>query len=239
MRIGSTLLHQPWIVLPVALGVIACGSKQGNATPPPEATAAAAATSQPSVAPTAAPVVSGEPSASPTSRPSSGRPAATVESNSGKICSTFGSSPASVLKLSIKEAKEPAVLEIPEWALPTGVNICWQTGKTATKKPVGPVFQLIVTEAREGEPKPERVDTSGPPFKFRFPMFGKKTLNLAVGDIQVNEETGKETVTWTVYAPTKVEEGLGEVIFEMPSIFTAYVQATTAEPGAEPPPKKK
>jgi hypothetical protein len=241
MRIGTTLLRQPWLVLPIVLGVLGCGSKPAPVTPPPSDTAgpAAAPTTAPSAAASGAPAVSGEPSASPSSRPSSGRPAVTQESSSGKICSTFGSTPGSVLKLNIKEAKVPAVLEISEWSLPNGYNICWQTGKATPKKPVGPVFQLVVTEAREGEPHPERVDTNGAPFKFRMPLYGKKTVNLAIGDIAVNEETGKETVTWTVYAPTKVEEGLGEAVFELPSIFTAYVVATTAEPGAEPPPASK
>ena len=240
MRIGTTLVHQPWLVLPIALGMLGCGSKPAPVTPPAVDTAAAAApTTAPSSAATAAPAPSGEPSAGPSSRPSSGRPAVTQESSSGKICSTFGSTPGSVLKLNVKEAKVPAVLDLPEWSLPGGYNICWQAGKATPKKPVGPVFQLVVTEAREGEPHPERVQTNGAPFLFRFPLYGKKTVNLAVGDIAVNEETGKETVTWTVYAPTKVEEGLGEAIFEMPTIFTSYVVATTAEPGAEPPPKKK
>jgi hypothetical protein len=238
MTMGSTLLALPWLAVPLCAAIVGCGSKPSPVVAPPEATATEAAvpTSAPSTEATTAPAAS----AAPSDRPASGRPAVTTETSSGKISSTFGATPASILKLNIKEAKEPAVLEIPEWALPTGYNITWQTAKSAAaKKAVGPVFQIIVQEAREGESRPTRVDSGGPPFKLRFPLFGKKTLNLAVGEIQINEETGKESVTWTVFAPTKVEEGLGEVIFELPSLGFTYLHATTADPGTVPAPEPK
>ena len=68
-------------------------------------------------------------------------------------------------------------------------------------------------------------------------MFDKETINLAVGDIQIDEKTGKEKVTWSVMAPSSVDKGLNEARFQLPGLALAYVNATTAPPTTGEPPK--
>ena len=157
MRIASTLLLHASILVSFALGVGACGSKATPVNPPPEATATAAATTEATAEPTAAPTATGSSAASaaPTAAPSAappkhsggGRPAVLFPGQN-KVSSTFGSTPASILKVSVKELKDPVVLYLPEWALPTGYNITLEAmPKVTGKKPqLGPVFQLVVQE---------------------------------------------------------------------------------------------
>jgi hypothetical protein len=235
----SSLLSLTILALPLAATLGACAAEPAPVTPEPPVVPTAAETAAPTAEPaaTAEPsaeaAASADPGAAPTRKPS-GRPATNFDSATGEIAQTCGSTPATVLRLQIKESPEPMALVVTEWALPTGYNITWKLQPKAPsgqKPQFGPMFQTIVQEA--GEAAPIRVGSEGPPFEFRVPLFGKETLNLAVGEIGTDDK-GKEKVTWTVFAPAKVEKGLGYALFQVPFLGHSYVHATGAAPTSAP-----
>jgi hypothetical protein len=231
MRHLSTLIV-PCFVSFVGLAIAACGGPKPAQPPEGGEPTAAAATAEPaplpSTEPTAAASASADASAAAPVRKPSGRTATIFESSTGHESKTCGSTPPTILKLTLKSSQEPAVLSLPEFALPGGYNVTWKEApKGQAKKPIfGPVFQLAIQEA--GQPDMIRVDTVGVPFEVRMPLWGKDTVNLAYGDIKVDEK-GKEQVTWTVLAPKNVDKGLGNATFELPYLSLAYVHATGAE----------
>ncbi len=168
-----------------------------------------------------------EPVAEPPPR-RSGRPAIQY-GPAKKIETTFGSTPAAMLKLKAKGGV--VTLKIPEFALSTGTNITWKiaTGRAPTKRQlVGSVCELLTTIA--GKLKPSRIDSDGPKFSFRFPTGGRDTVNLAVGVSIGKTKYGREEFEWTVYAPTRVDTGFKEAHFELSYIAPSYIHATTAAP---------
>jgi hypothetical protein len=215
--------------------LLACsGDPPPAVTPPPQPTVAPAPTVDP--APTADPAPTVDPSAEADAGPpkptSSGRPPV-LRSSDTEITDTFGSSPAA--KLEIGE-DEKAVLKIPENALERGYNITFKLdpkGK-ATGVAIGKIYHTMVQVA--GQPDYSKVVTAGEPFQLQMPAGNKKDANLAIGEILVDER-GKEKITWSVIAPTKIDDVSGTAYFDLTFLGDAYIHITTKAPTAPAAPK--
>ncbi len=163
-------------------------------------------------------------------RKSSGRPMVLI-GPSKSISETFGATPGSVLKLAA--AGGNIVLRIPEFALNAGYNIEFKTSGSGVKPkgtPVGSVVSLTIVLG--GKSKPKAVPTGGPDYEIVLPLQGKESLNLAVATVDP-DDTNK--VEWVVYAPKRVDTGLGEAHFALKTLGPImYLHGTLAEPtGAE------
>jgi len=148
-----------------------------------------------------------------------------------EITDTFGSSPAA--KLEIGES-EKAVLKIPENALERGYNITFKLdpkGK-ATGVAIGKIYRTMSQIA--GQPEFSKVVSAGEPFQLQMPAGNKKDANLAIGEILVDER-GKEKITWTVIAPTKIDDVTGTAYFDLTFLADAYIHITTKAPTAPKP----
>ncbi len=228
-----------WWSLVGAFGVAVagCGADQPIAQPPvaPPPTAAPAPEPEPEPEPAAEGGAGGgggaggaaaQPAAEvPDRPPSSGRPMILM-SNPKEISSTFGSTPGAVLRLEV--GKEPVVLKIPEWALPGGHNITWKVNDKPTKNRypvVGKVCHLAIAVA--GNLNASKVETRSGDFELRFPTLNRKTVNLAIGEIDLGDE---RRVTWTVIPPKSVDESFGVAYFYVHYLMPAFFHATTAEP---------
>lgn len=173
---------------------------------------------------------SDEPVAKPAPVVGSGRPAI-IMGPSSEISSTFGSTPASVLKLKAKGGN--FTLKINEGALYTGTNIRFKlAGSGAKQKP--PVNGTIVyLEPTIGDKRfPQQVKSGGATFEFRVPLAGRDDINLAVGTLAIGDEGEVGDITWVVHSPTRVEKGLGEAYFELMEIGPSYLYGTSAPPTA-------
>jgi hypothetical protein len=225
-----------------AAALIACGGGTPNpaapadtglplATPAPAPAPAAPASAAPvetsAAAASAAPAASGAPSAdAPSDKPkrvSSGRPAV-LKQDSAEVTDTFGSSPPA--KITIGDTS-PSVLVIPEFALDRGYNITFKLDKKgkSTGVPVGKIFHVMGQVG--GSPSYTTIVSAGPPFELQMPAGSKKDANLAIGAITQDEKTGRESVTWKVIAPKRIDDAAGIAYFELTELPDAYLHVTT------------
>jgi hypothetical protein len=159
--------------------------------------------------------------------PPSGRPAIMM-GPSKAIKSTFGATPGSILKL--KGDAGNYTLVLPEHALGTGTNIEWAIAAGSAEKKPPVIGQIVYLHSQLGESLiPGPIQSRGAPFTLRWPLMGKDTFNLAIGEIEVLQhgQLGK-VKTWRVIAPARVEKGLDEVHFELTALLPAYLYGTDA-----------
>lgn len=223
-----------------ALVLVACGG--GTPTPAapgegeglplstpsalPVSAPAAPASAAPSAVESAAPAASAAPSADPAAdkpkRVSSGRPSV-LKQDATEITDTFGSSPPA--KLTIGDTA-PAVLVIPEFALERGHNITFKLEPKGKSDglPVGKVFHVMAQVG--GSPNFTTVVSVGPAFQLQMPAGSKKNANLAIGSISQDAKTGRETVSWKVIAPKRIDDATGVAYFELTELPDAYVHVT-------------
>lgn len=224
-----------FVAVGAAAMLLACsGDPPPPVVPPPQPTVAPAPTVDP--APTADPAPTVDPSADADAGPPkptlSGRPPV-LRSSDSEITDTFGSNPAA--KLEIGE-NEKAILKIPENALERGYNITFKIepkGKS-TGVAIGKIYRTMAQVA--GQADYGRVVTAGEPFQLQMPAGNKKDANLAIGEILVDER-GKEKITWTVVAPTKIDDVSGTAYFDLSFLGDAYIHITTKAPTAPAAPK--
>jgi hypothetical protein len=231
--------HLLWI----AAGVGFSCASQAHVEEQPQPTAAAEVAPAPSSAPEpepsaaaiAEPAPAPEPEAAPGKRPApppSGRPAIQIGPQK-KIASTFGSTPASVLKL--KTAAGDFALKLNEYALRTGTNIVFETGAKVMKGKASLVGELAHLTTQVGDSnRLSEVEANAAPFIVVVPS--KKSVNLAIGVMELDDsglETGK-VKEWRVLAPARFDEGLGQVVFELDRIGPSVMHATTSEPTEKP-----
>lgn len=218
--------------------LVACGPEAPPTPPPqpPAPTAAPAPEPEPEPEPAPEPEVgedAGADEPKPTEKPKpSGRPAILV-GPSAKIASTFGATPGSVLKLK-STGKGPITLKLPEFSLATGYNIEFKTLTEKITTPHGPVLGDVARiQVNKGDKlRADAAPTKGDDFELRWPLYGKTSVNLAVGTISTDDqgaEAGK--IAWRVVAPKSVDEGMGEAWFYLSSLGPVmYFHATSAAP---------
>ena len=202
-----------------ALAVVlsGCGGDASPGAQSPEATAAPPAGSQATPQPSAASSGSAAASASASPPKGSGRPVV-LKSDEREISDTFGSTPGA--KLVLGSGRGAVVLHIPEGALREPMVI---TFKVDTKgKSAGGLQGAIyrIEPVIPPSPTPESAESVGPPFEVDIPA--RKTTNLAVG---VEDEHGK--VTWTIVAPTRMDEARGTAHFELPTLPAGWLHTTS------------
>lgn len=221
------------------LCVSSCASQAHVEEPP--ATAVTAVAAAPVVVPTTEPVpepsapVVAAPELAPGKKPappSSGRPAIQFGPQK-KIASTFGSTPASVLKL--KTSAGEVALKLNEFALTTGTNIVFELGVKVPKGKATLIGELMHLTTQVGESRRlSEVMANAAPFLVIVPS--KKSVNLAIGTMEL-DEGGQETMkvtAWRVVAPTRFDEGLGKVFFELDRIGPSVMHATLSDPSEKP-----
>ena len=203
------------------------------AAPQVTAAATAAATAEPVPEPVPEPVATAE--AAPGKKvapPPSGRPAILVGPQK-KILSTFGSTPASVLKL--KTSAGDFTLKLNEYALRTGTNILFEVGAKVQKGKATLLGEMVHITTQVGDSsRLSEVEAYAAPFIVIVPS--KKTVNLAVGTMQL-DDGGQETMKvndWRVVGPTRFDEGLGQVVFELDRIGPSVMHATLSPPSEKP-----
>jgi hypothetical protein len=150
--------------------------------------------------------------------------------NEKELQGAFTTSPGAKLKLGTFE-KGYSVLRIYEGSLPAAHIITFKLdpkGKT-TGVPVGQIYHTIV-QIENSQDLPT-VSSIGRPFELSLPAGNKKDANLAIGEIDA--ASGK--VTWTIIAPTKIDDATSMAYFELPTLGNAYLHVTTKAPTA---PKK-
>ncbi len=204
--------------------------------PAPGPIASAAPSAAPAAAPAPSAAASADPAADKPKRISSGRPAV-LKQDSTEITDTFGSSPPG--KITIGDTN-PSVLVIPEFALDRGHNITFKLdpkGKTHGL-PVGKIFHVMAQVG--GSPNYTTVASVGPAFELQMPAGNKKDANLAIGTITQDEKTARETVSWKVIAPKRIDDATGMAYFELAQLPDAYLHVTTKPVADEkkPAPKK-
>ena len=164
--------------------------------------------------------------------PPSGRPAILVGPQK-KILSTFGSTPASVLKL--KTSAGDFTLKLNEYALRTGTNILFEVGAKVQKGKATLLGEMVHITTQVGDSsRLSEVEAYAAPFIVIVPS--KKTVNLAVGTMQL-DDGGQETMKvndWRVVGPTRFDEGLGQVVFELDRIGPSVMHATLSPPSEKP-----
>lgn len=227
--------------LPLLALLPACPPEHVEDQPQPTASPSSAATARPTAIP--APEPSAEPMPEPKASveaisepkkpppPTSGRPMS-MYGPSKKIASTFGSTPGAILKL--KTAQGDLTLKIGEGSLKGAHNITFEVpGKTRGKPPVlGDTVHLAIQEG--DDTKMSEIDSSGPPFTVIVPS--KKKVNLAVCMLVLNE-AGQETdkvKDCVVYPPLRVDDGLGQVVFELTHLGPSVMYATLGDATVKP-----
>lgn len=229
----------------LAVALTACGG-QAAPTEVPATTAAPVETAAPTVS--AAPVETAEPAVAPSATPSaepvvdagkkappppSGRPAIQM-GPSKKIASTFGATPASVLKL--KTSAGDFVLKLQEYSLRNGANLVFEVGAPRVMRGKANVIGDIVhLTAQVGDStRMSFLDAYSAPFVVTIPS--KKSVNLAIGELEL-DEGGQETTKvkeWRIVAPVRFDAGLSQAVFELDRIGPSVMHATAAEPTAAP-----
>jgi hypothetical protein len=186
---------------------------------------------------------SAEPDPEPKPKPKGGRPLIQY-GPSAKIESTFGATPGAKLAL-----KNGSVFVIPEFALDAGNeeggwNVVFKAaGSGAPKK--GPVLGdiLFFRISLGTNMKARKVHSKGDPFELRVPTGAKDSVNLAVGEVDT-DENGKESGApkWTILAPTRVDKSVsvdaaGAEKEERTAVFAltdigpvTYLYPTSADP---------
>jgi hypothetical protein len=224
--------HSSARALPLlTLVLVACGA---DPVPPPAAPAAtetaaaepAPPSPPPEPPPTATASASAAAAAAPPKRESSGRPSV-VKQDAQEIHDTFGVSPGA--KLELVGDKERAVLKLPEFSLPQATNILFKLdnrGKSGGFQ-IGKIYriQCVIPPGST----PIVVESGGPPFELALPAGNKKNANLAIG---VEDDKGK--VTWTVRAPSRIDDAQNLAYFELTALPAAWVHVTS-----KPAPDKK
>jgi hypothetical protein len=214
------------VALPAIFALIlaACGNEPTASTPPqPTETAAAApappATPEPEPSATASAKASAAPA--PPKAEGSGRPAV-LKSDPSEITDTFGSSPASKLELGDKDL---ATLRLPEGGLHTGTVVTFKIEK-AGKSAGGLLGKVYLIKAVvPPSSNPEQIESNGPPFTLELPVGSKKDASLAIG---VEDDKGK--VKWTILAAKRVDESRNMAIFELTTLPSGWLHATTKPP---------
>lgn len=213
-----------------ASALAACGGKpvepgEPTAEPPPPVTKA-----EP---PAPAPAPSGEPSAA---EPTAAEPASTGRAPSGrpplffpnptKIAEQVGETPAAKFELG---GNEGAYLKVPEYAIRTAVLLTFMIDKKAKrhKGAVGETYRLQAQIPPSADFS--TVESNGPPFELKLPKVGAAS-NLAIGDTKT-DAAGKETTTWKVIAPKKVDDATKAAIFELSGFTNTTLHLTTEAPG--------
>ena len=227
-----------WFLAPllVALGAaaVACAGEPPKVDAPPPPTAepvAPAETAAPDDA--VAPAATAAPEAAPDKPVSSGRPAIQIGPQK-KIQSAFGSTPASVLVL--KTNAGSFTLKLTEFALRGPVNLLVEVGGRGVQAK-GLVGEIVKIETQLADsPRFSAIKSAGPAFEVIVPLAKKKSVNLAVGALELTEDgaLGTKVKEWRVYAPLRVDEGLGEAVFELTELVPGYLHATTAAPTVTP-----
>ena len=159
----------------------------------------------------------------------SGRPAV-LKQDSAEVTDTFGSSPPGTITIG---DKDPGVLVIPEFALDRGHNITFKLDPKGKSygAPVGKIFHVMAQVG--GSPNYTTVASVGPAFQLQFAAGTKKEANLAIGSIAQDEKTARETVTWKVIAPKRIDDATGTAYFELTELPDAYLHVTTRPVGEE------
>lgn len=101
-------------------------------------------------------------------------------------------------------------------------------GKT-TGIPVGKVYRTLVQIENSSETP--KLDTVDKPFEFTFPTAGKKDVNLAIGEVVVDDK-GREKITWTIVAPEKIDESMNVAFFKLPAVGNFFMHMTLKAPTA-------
>lgn len=165
----------------------------------------------------------------PAPRKSAGRPAVLM-GPSESIVSTFGATPASILKLKGKGGS--ITLKLPEFSLRRPANIVWKLLKKRVKTKgtvVGSLVELNMTRA--GKPGMHRFNADEGKFELRWPLGNEPSLNLAIGTAEVGADGRAGAISWQVIAPTNVDTGFKEAYFHVTTLGPMqYYYATRAEP---------
>jgi hypothetical protein len=213
--------------LAALVSAAACSSTQAQTEPTAAPEPTPEVTSEP--VPTAEPTASASaevPPPAPTSTipPPSGRPAVS-RNHPEKITDTFGATPAAKLEL----GTEGAILRIPEWALSDGILITFMIDKKGKKAKggAGNIYRLAAQIPPAEAFK--TVTTKGPKFELTLPNAKVASPNLAVGEPKTDEK-GKETIVWTVVAPTKKDDK--SATFELTEFTNAFLQITSEGPSS-------
>ena len=212
----------------LALILSSCGNEPGpSAAPQPTETPSAAPAPAPAPAPVASATASASASAAaqaPKPSQNSGRPLV-LKSDPSEISDTFGSSPGA--KLELGEGKDMATLRLPEGAMPTtSTVVTFKIDKSAksTGGLIGKVYSLL--NVQPPDQSPQQVAANGPTFQLELPTGGRKEVNLAIG-----VDDGKGKVKWTIVAPKSVDDSRKVAIFELTTLPSGWLHATTKAAG--------
>ncbi len=223
-----TTLGWPALVVVVAA---ACGGEptpppakpEPTTTPPPAPTETGTATPE---APPPEPTATADAGPPPPPPPSQERPPVLMSSET-ELQSIFTTSPGAKLELGDDTGR--AVFRIREGSLPSPHIITFKLdpkGKT-TGVPLGKIYRMIVQiENSASLPKVETIDK---PFELTLPAGNKKDANLAIGEVTVNDK-GRETITWTVIAPEKIDDAMGTAFFKIKAVGNYYMHVTAKPP---------
>lgn len=219
---------RPLAALPLLLALAtACGAPPPPATPDPAPAPAPAPEPPPEPAASEDPPAEAPPPAEPasTGRAPSGRPPMFF-SNSVKIAQQVGETPAAKFELG---GAEGASFRIPEYALKNGILVTFAIDKKAKrhKGAAGETYRLHAQIPPSADFS--TVESNGPAFELRLPKTGA-AANLAIGDSKVDDK-GKETTTWKVVAPKKVDDGAKAAYFELTGFTNTILHLTTEAPG--------
>ena len=178
-------------------------------------------TAAPEVAPTAGPAPTAE---APKPRPSG---PAMLMSDAEEVTGTFAARPPT--KLVVGDAQK-VTLRIPEGALGQPTNIALRIAKKVKVGGflIGRVFHLVplVPPATT----PSRIASLADPFELTVMAAPNHiSANLALGSVAY-DAYGRETLTWRIVAPTKVDAGAGLLSFELGALIPAYFHLTSLPP---------
>ncbi|MDI1446173.1 hypothetical protein [Polyangium sp. 6x1] len=233
------LLRLTTLGLPALVAVVAaaCG---GEPTPPP-ATPEPPPAAKPAPAPTETPTAAPEPTAQPTASASAEAPPPPKSSEESRppvlmssekeLQSIFTTSPGAKLELGDDSGR--AVFRIREGSLGSPHIITFKLdpkGKT-TGVPIGKIYRLLVQIENSAETP--TLETLDKPFEFSFPAGNKKDANLAIGEVKVDDK-GREKITWTIYAPEKIDDATGMAFFKIKSIGNFFMHVTAKPPTEAP-----
>jgi hypothetical protein len=180
-----------------------------------------------------APEASAKPEASaapeaPAPKKSSGR-IAVQKQDDKQIQDTFGAAPA---KLHLGNDKQRATLSLPDGALDRGYNITFSVDARAKSAggQLGRAYRVVTQVA--GNENLSKITSAGDPFEVIMPAGTKKDANLAIGTTETDAK-GVEKVSWTIVAPTRIDDATNTAHFELTTIggntiFHVTVRAPSA-----------